>query len=364
MKINIAEITKSFKPRYSFLKADKYMRLHGLTELNNDELYSKLEKLTLTAIPSFKDQWDTRWKYFYFPLKWNGKLVCNPFSVTLHNSIYSIAFYGFTKGVGFLAIDKGNDKVPEYFSLVFDEALRFIPLLKEKGSQLIEQTFPYDWRQGKVKRKYIRESHELISHEEKEKIETAYKKHMGKKLAVSEISLNDYLNTAAICYRAAYEKEIKDGWTPRDMRQRWADMRHGGMMHIENPDSKKEFMEWLNSKTWKNAHPFEIVFSMDVHGIVLYPPDQEHSFYRLTVTDIFYIGDFVRMVASLVEHNIPFEAYGLESALDYLTGESFVDVNPISMAVHGFTYESSREYRQKYFPYIDWDEIKMLQWSA
>lgn len=201
-----------------------------------------------------------------------------------------------------------------------------------------------------------------MSQEEREEIETAYKNHLEKKLTVSEISLQDYLNTASICYRAAYKKEIGIEMTPLDMHKRRADMRHGGMLHIENPESKKEYMEWLNSETWDGAHPFEIVYSSDRHGIILYPPDGRYSCYRLDVFDPFYKMDFVRMAAALVEHEIPFEAYGLEKALDYVSGEGYVDVNSL-MYADSFQYISSREYRKKYFPYIEWEKIEVVKWK-
>lgn len=62
MNINKSEITKSFDPKIRFVKAEKYLRISGEVELNNDELYEQVEELTTKAYPSFKDEWDTRWK--------------------------------------------------------------------------------------------------------------------------------------------------------------------------------------------------------------------------------------------------------------------------------------------------------------
>ncbi|MCU0286615.1 MAG: hypothetical protein MUF15_09465 [Acidobacteria bacterium] len=244
--------------------------------------------------------------------------------------------------------------------MVIDETIRFIPLIKEKGNQLIEQTFPYQWRQGKVQRKYVIRSSELISLDEKEKIKSAYRKHKEKKLAVSEISLNDYLNTAAICIRAAFPKDITPGMTTRDIARRRADMRHGGMLLLENPDSKKDFMEWYLSKKWSGAHPFEIVYSTP-HGILLYPPGKDYSAYRLSVYDPFYNKEFVKMASALIDHEIPFDAPGLEEALEYVAGEGFIGVN--TMDEDAFRYDASPEQQEKYFSHIQWDEIAVLQWK-
>lgn len=366
MKIKIAEITRLFSPSFSFTKAYKHLRLYGAVDFNNDALYAKTAELASKAEPSFDDSWDTKWRYFYLPMKRKGRLICSPFSLNLHRGkSYSFCFYGFTSGMGYLGVEKGNDDVPDYCFEFIDETIRFIPMLKKYGNQLIERTFPYDWRSGKIKRKYTRPAHELVSMEESEQIKAAYQKHLEKKLTVSEISLNDYLNTAAICYRAAFEEDIKridKELTPRDLIKRWADQRHGGMLFIEDPDSKKEYMEWLFSDKWNGAHPFEIVYSSP-HGIYLDPPDKDHSFYRLSVDDPFYNREFVQMAAALVEHNVPFEAHGLDRVLEYLTGESDMEVNTMGIREPSFQYETSRENRKRYFPHIRWDELQVLKWK-
>jgi hypothetical protein len=121
-------------------------------------------------------------------------------------------------------------------------------------------------------------------------------------------------------------------------------------------------MEWLFSDKWNGAHPFEIVYSSP-HGIYLYPPDRDHSFYRLSVDDPFYNREFVHMAAALVEHNIPFETSGLDRVLEYLTGESDMEVNTMGIREPSFKYETSRENRKRYFPHIRWDELQVLKWK-
>ncbi len=366
MKIKIAEITQAFLPTFSFTKAYKHLRLYGGADVKNDALYAKTAELAAKAGPSFDDQWDTKWQYFYLPMKRKGRLISSPFSLNLHRGkAYTFCFYGFTSGMGYHSIEKGNEDVPDYYFQFIDETIRFIPMIKEYGTQLIERTFPHEWRTGRIKRKYTRPAHEIMSMEESDRINAAYQKHLEKKLTVSEISLNDYLNTAAIGYRAAFEKEIEridKELTPLDLIKRWADQRHGGMLFIEDPDSKKEYMDWFLSDKWDGAHPFEIVYSSP-HGIYLDPPDEKHTFFRLSVADPFYNGEFVRMAAAMVEHNIPFEAYGLAEALEYLTGESDMEVNTMGIREPSFQYETSRENRKKYFPHIRWDEIQALKWK-
>lgn len=87
--------------------------------------------------------------------------------------------------------------------------------------------------------------------------------------------MNDYLETAAICYRAAFPEDIEklsqrmnvETLSAERLHKCWADQRHGGMLFLEDPNSTQEYMDWYRSRTWEGAHPFEIVYSGNVHGI-------------------------------------------------------------------------------------------------
>jgi len=364
MKLNIAKLTASFAPSFFFSKAYKHLRIYGGVDLNNDALYEKVKELTALAEPYFHDRWDTTWKFFYLPMKRNGRMICSPFLINLHRGkSYTISFYGFTNGLGYHAVEKGNDVVPDYYFQMLDETLRFIPLIKEYGDPLIERIFPFDWRTGLIKRKYTNPG-TLMSAEEAEKIKAAYQKHLDKKLKVTEISLNDYLNTAAICYHAAFESEIKrinKELPPKELIKYWADNRHGGMWFLEDPDSNEEYTGWLKSDEWNGAHPFEIVYSTP-HGIYLYPPEAD-DFFRLSVADPYYNGEFVKMATALMEHNIPFETRGLDEALKYLTGDNDMEVNTGSMRNPTFKYETSKLNRKLFLPHIRWDPVQSLKWK-
>ncbi len=84
------------------------------------------------------------------------------------------------------------------------------------------------------------------------------------------------------------------------------------------------------------------------------------TFYQLSVGNNLYNDIFIKMVVALVKHNVPFEAAVSES-LDDLTGEKFVGVN--TKGFDTFYYHNSRQYREKYFPHIQWEEIKVLKWK-
>ena len=361
MKIDIREITRSFAPKISHNYVRKYFRLDSETNINNDAFFAKMEELTAKAHPSSlptKEKNDTRWEYFYLPMKRKSRLICTPIWVMLYRSLYYVWFFGITSSFGSLTVDKGNKKVLEDYNLFIDEAIRFIPLMKETGNQIVERTFPYDYREGKILKKNFYEKEKLMPEAERNEIETAYRKHLEKMPTLGEVSLNDYLNTAAICYQGAFQEKTS-GMTPREMYHRWSDKRDFGMLEVD-PDSKKEYMKWLITNGSRGSHPFEIVYSPVQSGIHLYPPEGKRPFYQLSVGNNLYNDIFIKMAVALVKHNVPFEA-AVSEGLDDLTGEKFVGVN--TKGFDTFYYHNSRQYREKYFPHIQWEEIKVLKWK-
>jgi hypothetical protein len=248
MKINITEITHGFAPAVRYVEARSRFRLDlHETKISSDALYSKIEALTALAYPSYKDKFDTKWHDFYLPMKRAGRLITVPMSVTMYESVFYVSF-GLSESYGYLAVDRGSGYFDEFYLLIVDEAIRFVPTLKQYGIKLVERTYPYDLRLGKIKGKYVFD--ELMPEEERQKIEEAYRGHLKKHLTLEKVSLNEYLETASICYRAGMKREALVGMTPLQMYRKWADTRHGGMMDIKDPDSKQEYMEWLNSSKW------------------------------------------------------------------------------------------------------------------
>lgn len=362
MKIDIHEITRSFAPKISHDYVRNYFRIDLETPIKNDDFFAKMEELTAKAYPSSlptEKVNDTRWEYFYLPMNRKNQLICTPIWVMLYHSLYYVYFLGINRSFGNLAVDKGNEKVLDDYNLFIDEAIRFVPLMKETNNQIVEQAFPYDYREGKIQKKYVFDQEKLMSKAERNEIETAYNQHLAKKLTLAEVSLNDYLNTAAICYQGAFQEKTR-GLTPRKMYYRWADRRDFEMLDLE-PDSKEEYMKWLFTKGSRGSHPFEIVYSPVQAGIHLYPPEEKKPFYQLSVANDLYNGHFIKMVAALIKHNVPFEIYGLEGILDDLTGERFIGVNTNTFDT--FYYTDSREDREKYFHLIQWNEIKVLKWK-
>ena len=364
-KINA--LRQTFSPKIKLGDLKKIVTNH--LEIESDAFYELTEALTSGQNPSFKDDYESKWACYYLPVEDDGECICTAVSIFLsYKKICYVTFDNISR-YGGAAVDKGADEVPEDYALIFDEISRFVPFVNEYGDALLQELYPYRWRMGRVRRKFVCDTSRLMSEEAGERLVSAYEKHLEKNLSVSEISLNDYLKTAEFCYRAAFPEDISrllqqmrvTEVSAERLHKQWADGRHGGMLFLKDPDSKKEYMDWLLSREWEGAHPFEIVYSGNVHGISLDPPNKEESQYRLSVIDPFYNDDFLKMVAALIEKEVPFRTFSLQNIVEYCRGESYMNVNRPSMRDEILSYRHSEEEEEKYFSHIEWDKIQLLE---
>jgi len=342
---------KIFKSKIRYDEIIYYLKYFKEIKIENDEIFLLVEELTNLAYPTYEDQYDKRWSYFYIPV---GK--CKTIAIPIGIAKYKEEFFVYVQSFGNFHIKKGNIKTEKFYKNIFTEILRFMPIVK-KHESILRKIVPYEVRTGRIKGYYILDN--LLSQSEKKTILDNYKRHIENNFQIKEISLNDYMNIAAICYNAAYKDEAKN-LSPIELYKRWADGRDGGMLSIKDWNSKKEFSEWYDNGQL-GGHPFEIVFSWHEHGIHLYPPDNTSPFYIIRVTNYAYAIKFIEMVKKLIEMNIPFKANNLENVLDFLVGDTYFTVNKFGN--HDLRYITSKEYRHKYFPYIEWDEIKIVKWK-
>ncbi len=151
---------------------------------------------------------------------------------------YEQNFYVSFRFIGELKICGGEveKEYMEEYEEMFEELIKFTSLLKTT-SEYVRKMVPCDFRIGKIKGKYIVEN--VMFKKEKSKLKKLYESHLQKNLKIAEISLNEYINAAAICYRAAYKEAEK--LMPLEMYKGWVDGRHRGMLDIENADNKEEF---------------------------------------------------------------------------------------------------------------------------
>lgn len=352
IRYQILNLSTHFKPKLSSDNIEYY--IHGFDErqIENDEVYMLVKDLVDLAYPTYENEFDKRWEYFYIPIKRNRKIIAVPIWIMEYNKEFFLTIQSF----GNFHVKKGDKETEKFYHKVIKETLRFVPILK-KDERILQTIIPYDIRTGKIKGRHILEK--LFPLCEKKTILQSYEEHIKNNLQIKNISLNDYLNIASVCYKGAYQKEAEN-LSNLEMYKKWADGRDGGMLSINDWDSKKEFSEWYQSAKYTGSHPFEIVFSWHRHGIHLYPPYDSSPYYTIRVTNYAYAWDFIKMVEKLVEMQIPFNAGNLEEVFDFLTGDTYFIVNTIGE--YHFIYTPSREYKKKYFPYIEWDEIKVVKW--
>jgi hypothetical protein len=105
------------------------------------------------------------------------------------------------------------------------------------------------------------------------------------------------------------------------------------------------------------GHPFEIVFSWHRHGIHLFPPYPDNTYFTLRVTNYIYALAFLEMIRALIRRGVTFVSYELKDVLDYLSGESYFTVN--AHAEHFIFYPSED---RRLLKHIEWDKLHMVKW--
>ncbi|MFZ2456551.1 MAG: hypothetical protein WAX07_08745 [Candidatus Altiarchaeia archaeon] len=349
-KTRIVSKKRRFNPRIQFYEADHF--LHGSWDrpVFDDAAYSLAQKLAETAYPDHADRFERRWKCFYLPLKRSGRRISVPFTLVEYDGRFYLLF----RNLGGIALEKGRDTFDGFYAKMLREALRFMRLGEKEGSGTILSTVPYDIRTGRVKGRYVLRKN--MREKTKANILDLYAAHERKYLSVQSVSINEYLETAALCYRAAYGRKAQN-MSPADMYRKWADGRDGGMLSIGEKNSRDEYVRWLEHGAHIGSHPFEIVFSWRHHGIHLYPPLKDRPRFVLKVTNYAYAQEYAKMLSALIESNIAFDACDYRSVLDYLSGDSWINVNDAGL--DSFQYIPSKEYKDRYFRHIEWEELPM-----
>jgi hypothetical protein len=321
--IKLEEIKElyNFVPEYSFsqLQQNIPQRAGSQIRMQDSKLYELVDKLTERACPTEESAYEKRWNDFYLPFKRKGYFILIPLTVILYEKNFFLCILHST-----IEVCKGKEKDDDNFYLgLIKQTLRFCQILR-KDPGIVLKAIPYDIRTGRVLGKYVLE--DLFPYDKKEEILALYRDHIEKEKKSYRISVNDYLDTAAICYRAAFGRKTY-GLSHEQMYRKWADGRDCGMLEIVNKNGKKAFGHWLDKKSHCGGHPFEIIFSWLDHGIHLYPPYLDRPYFSLRVTNYMYAIHYLEMVKALIQDEIAFEANEIEDVLNYLSGESYFTVN-------------------------------------
>lgn len=343
--------------------------LYSRPKIKDDALYARFRKLGEELQPHRQDEFEASWLFLYLPMMWQERKVCGNFSLTLsHKKEFYLSSQFSSGGISILP---GSEENPEPNLTILQELLDFTPAVIEHREVLVEQLFPYSWRMGVVARKYTCDPSKLLDEQEGKKLLQKYQEHQKSAPEITEISVNNYLKTAAIGYRAAFKEKIEQyqlqkrlpaNPTAAELHQNFADNRHGGMLDIKDFDSKQMFMEWYQSDKWTGAHPFEIVYSTP-HGIYLYPPGfDEFKGYTMSVADDFYNLAFLKMLEALMDVGISVQVNGLEQIIEHCVGNKEIDVNYSgSFGEESFSYDEADEKKKEIFPHIKWDKLFIPQ---
>ncbi|HKZ56433.1 MAG TPA: hypothetical protein VJ024_01905 [Thermodesulfovibrionales bacterium] len=344
----------NFEPKYNFsqLQQNLPLRFGSQIRIHDSRCHKAVGELTGKAYPTEESAYEKRWSDFYLPLKRKGYFILIPLTVILYDHNFFLCVLH-----SVIEVCKGKEKdedEDEFYSELITQTVKFCQILR-KAPGIVLKAIPYDIRTGRVLGKYILE--DLFPCDKKEEILELYRNYIKKGDKSHGVSLNCYLDTAAICYRATFGGKT-DGIFPEQMYRKWADGRDCGMLEIDNKKSKKAFGLWLDNKSRCGGHPFEIVFSWHEHGIHLYPPYPDRPYFSLSVTDYMYAIHFLEMVKALIKNKIPFEANDIGDVLNYLSGESYFTVNDYDK--HYIFYDSGDK---KLLKHIEWDEPRMLKWK-
>jgi len=338
----------NFDPKYT--STQLLQRLpKGLGEkIQDSRLYKAVRRLTDKAYPTEESTYEKKWFDFYLPLKRRGYVILVPLGIVLYDERFFLAFPHSN-----IEVFSGKEKNDFYLGLI-QQTVEFSRILK-KDPCIVEKTIPNDVKTGRVRGKYVLET--LLPIKEKNELLKLYGNHVKSGKRSCGVSLNDYLKTAAICYKAVFGTKA-NGLTAEQMYTKWADGRDCGMLGIKNKKSKKVFRQWLDNESLCGGHPFEILFSWHEHGIHLFPPDLNRPYFTLRVTNYMYASVFLEMIKKLIKSKVPFNAEKLDNVLDYLSGESYFIVNAYAKHCFFYSYQD-----RKLLRHIEWDKPEIVRWK-
>lgn len=324
----------------------------SIKKYKNTEVFDLVRRITNHIYPEVLDFGDKLWE-LYMPLTEEKRKILIPFFIRTVKNLR--AYFIFPDDFGSCEIRKGRDKSEELEILkkALEDVLSFLPLLK-KNPKLLEKV-PYFYRKGKIKARYVMK--ETLPKRKADIVLKGYKKNLKRK--TRSISLNDYLDVAAICYRAVFKEAREKRMSPEEMYKRWADGRDCGMLKIKNKNSKRGFSYWLKHKACCGGHPFEIIFSFFHHGILLYPREEHRKRYMLSLGNYGLRTAYFEIVKALLKEKIAFEAPELEDVILHLTGEKEIDVNTHDIFKSVIVSDEDK----KLIKLVRWEKLKQPKWK-
>lgn len=313
----------------------------------DEKLCAMLHALTAKAFPSEQDGDKTVWEFFYIPMRRNRSAIVVPMTVYQEGRQYTLTFPDKAP----IEVTEGSQTHPLLQSLI-RETLGFADIVK-RHPDMIEQCLPYDFRTGRVRGRYILDT--ILPNISKHAIKRQYSEHLSKNLTCDRLSLNEYLDFAALCYQAAFQWKT-DGLTPEQMYRTWADGRDCGMLDIPDRTSPELFRRWVQDHEDCGGHPFEIVRAIDGLGIHLIPFRFDDRCLTLLVSSDSLAWLYLNMVEGMIRAEVPFHASrDLDRMLEYLSGDEYFMVNTAGRHWVRCNWHNRMLWRD-----VQWDPPKML----
>lgn len=143
--------------------------------------------------------------------------------------------------------------------------------------------------------------------------------------AIPDLTLNDYLEYCALCYRAIGLQFTKS--SPRQQYRAVADGRHEGLLDVK-ADSAKALMSWLAGRTG-GGHPFEIVRGgNDTHIDLFIAETNEGLGLRLRGSSTGRAAETIKMALALHAAGVHFELYDVDLHSRRVRGEDWLGIVP------------------------------------
>ncbi len=341
-------------------------------EFRSSELHDAAKRLTAGVYPIRESKFDKSWASFYIPLKAETPTLLPMHMARYRNAdrdeyfVYLPLYFNQIRilrgerhrpGMEGLASEKGmvlyHEPYDKRVETVFQEANRMLKVLT--SLQQVKRYVPYEYRKGRIKRRYFSSDEEkFIQPEEAKRIKDEYKAYSKRKLSSERVSLNGYLRVAAICYAGAF----KETGNPKELYESHSDFRRAGMLEIKDYDSVKEFSDFVASDVHSGSHPFEII-SGARNGIHLFPPTERHHAFTLSSSTEIYAEQFIQALTALMKEGIAVEEGGLDEALRYLSGDTYYRINSDPSAIDWL--ELDEESKKQIMEHAVWDKLTLAR---
>jgi hypothetical protein len=201
-------------PKIYYDELQAGIRFDSPERIKNTGLYKLVRRLAESVVPSQKEGYDTRWFCFYTPARRWGKEIAVPTSIVRYRGTYFVHMFK----LGYFEVRWGKRPVDEFYIRVVREMGRLMRMIRIHGMGLVERLVPYDLRVGRIRGKYVLEK--VMGEKEKERILKLYREHQSRNLRqVGGCSLEEYLDVAAIGYRAAFGREAAGKGAPRSLQE-------------------------------------------------------------------------------------------------------------------------------------------------